>query len=64
MIKARTSTGISVTEYHGTFGFKEAPDFEVAGIDADKTVSFQIRNDEKLKENQFAFIQFAMLYAT
>lgn len=40
MIKARTSTGISVTEYHGTFGFKEASDFEIAGIDADKSVSF------------------------
>ena len=40
MIKARSSTGISVTEYHGTFTVKEAADFEVAGIDADKTISF------------------------
>lgn len=40
MIKARTSTGISVTEYHGSFGLKEASDFEIASIDADKTVSF------------------------
>jgi protein transport protein SEC24 len=64
MIKARSSTGITVTEYHGSFGLKEAADFEISGIDADKTLSFQIRNDEKLKENQFAFVQFAMLYAT
>ena len=64
MIKARSSTGISVIEYQGGFSYKEAADFEIAGIDADKTISFQVRNDEKLKENQFAFVQFAMLYAT
>lgn len=40
MIKARTSTGISVTEYHGGFALKEAADFEISSIDADKTISF------------------------
>lgn len=51
MIKARTSTGITVTEYIGSFGFKEQADFEISSIDADKTISFLIRNDERLKEN-------------
>lgn len=40
MIKARTSTGITVTEYLGSFGHKEQADFELAAIDSDKTISF------------------------
>ena len=40
MIKARTSTGITVTEYQGGFGVKEVADFEIASIDSDKTISF------------------------
>jgi len=31
-------------------------DFELAALDADKTVSFLLRCDEKMKENQFAFV--------
>lgn len=50
-IKARTSTGLTVTEYFGSFGFKEAADFELASFDSDKTIGFVIRNDEKLKED-------------
>jgi hypothetical protein len=34
----------------GTFNFKELADFELAAIDADKSIAFTIRNDEKLKE--------------
>jgi len=51
-IKARTSTGLTVTEYFGGFGFKEAADFELSAIDCDKSIGFSIRNDEKLKEDQ------------
>lgn len=50
VIKARTSTGFTVTEYMGAFNFKELADFELAAIDSDKTIALQIRNDDKLKE--------------
>ena len=50
-IKARTSTGMSVTEYFGGFGVKESADFELSAIDSDKSVSFSIRMDEKLKDD-------------
>lgn len=63
-IKARTSTGLSVIEYFGGFGVKEIADFELAAIDCDKTVGIVIRNDEKLKEDSMAYIQFAMMYST
>jgi hypothetical protein len=36
----------------------------LASIDADKTIGFMIRVDEKLKENTLAFAQFALLYTT
>ena len=62
VIKARCSTGFSVTEYFGGFLYKETSDFELSAIDSDKSLSFIIRNDEKMKENSFAFVQFAMLY--
>lgn len=55
-IKARTSTGFTVTEYFGGFGVKESVDFELAAIDSDKFVGFMIRNDEKLKEDQLAYV--------
>jgi len=64
VIKARTSAGISITEYFGSFSIKETVDFELAAIDADKCIGFTIRNDDKLKENELAGIQFAMLYTT
>jgi hypothetical protein len=31
-------------------------DFELSYIDADKTFSFILRNDDKLKEGDFAFV--------
>jgi protein transport protein SEC24 len=62
VIKVRTSTGFSVTEYFGGFLYKETVDFELAAIDSDKTISVILRNDEKMKENQSCFVQFAMLY--
>ena len=63
-IKARTSTGFSITEYFGGFTFKEVVDFELSAIDADKSIAFILRNDEKLKEDKFASVQFAFLYGT
>ena len=61
-IKARVSSGLSVAEYFGGFTYKEQADISLASIDADKCIGFLIRNDEKLKDNTLAFVQFAMLY--
>ena len=56
IIKARTSTGFSITEYFGGFVYKETVDFELSAIDADKTISFVLRNDEKMKEDKLACV--------
>jgi len=55
---------MSIAEYFGGFTVKEIPDISLASIDADKSIGFLIRVDEKLKENTLAFVQFAMLYTT
>ena len=49
-IKARCSTGLTVTDYFGSFGFKEAVDFKLSSIDADKSFCFSLRNDSKFTE--------------
>jgi protein transport protein SEC24 len=63
-IKARVSGGMTVSEYFGGFTFKEQSDISLSSIDPDKSIGFLIRNDEKLKENTLAYVQFAMLYTT
>ena len=56
VIKARCNTGFSVTEYFGGFLCKEMVDFELAAIDSDKTFSFLLRNDDRMKEGEFASV--------
>jgi hypothetical protein len=50
MIKARCSTGFSVVEYFGSFGYKEAVDFSLPSIDADKSFGIALRNDETFQD--------------
>ena len=47
-VKARCSTGYTVTEYFGSFGSRDAVDFELSSIDADKSFGFTLRNDTTL----------------
>jgi protein transport protein SEC24 len=56
VIKARTGQGIALEEYYGGFGKKETTDFELAAIDADKTICFKLTSTAQLKETQFAFV--------
>ena len=51
-----------MTEYFGSFGVREAVDFELASIDADKSFGFTLRNDETLPEGKMVYVQVAMLY--
>jgi len=45
MVKARCSTGLSVTEYFGGFGVTSTKEFSLSSLDADKTFGFTIQND-------------------
>lgn len=61
-VKARTSTGYTVTEYFGTFGNKELSDFGIGSLNADSTFGFVVRNDDQMKEGNLSCIQFAVLF--
>jgi protein transport protein SEC24 len=61
-IKARCSTGMSVTSYLGSHVCYQLADFSVAQTDADKTFTVLLRNDEKLTEDRVIHAQFALLY--
>jgi len=39
-VRVRASTGLTVTEYFGGFGLREAVDFQLSSIDADKSFCF------------------------
>ena len=62
MVKARCSTGYTVTEYFGSFGLKESVDFQIPSMDADKSFGFQLRNDEKIAADKTVYVQIAVLY--
>ena len=64
MIKVRCSTGFTVTEYFGGFGLREAVDFQVSSIDADKSFGVQLRNDETIPEDRVIHLQVATLYTS
>ena len=62
IMRARVSTGLSVEEYYGNYTRKNPTDIEVGGLDSDKAFTVLIKHDEKLKEENPIFMQFAMLY--
>jgi protein transport protein SEC24 len=61
-LKARCSTGLTVTEYIGGQMSAQTASMQYAALDSDKVLTFVLRNDEKLKEDSLVFFQFAMLY--
>ncbi len=63
-LKARCSTGLTVTEYMGSHLSYQTAEMTQAWIDSDKVISCSLRNDDKLKEDSLVYLQFAMLYTT
>ena len=50
-------------EYFGGFGLRQYhSDVSLAGIDADKTFGFELKNIKELTEKSLVFVQLAMLY--
>jgi len=54
-IKARCSTGLTVTEYMGSHLSYQTAEMIQAWIDSDKVISCTLRNDEKLKEDSLVY---------
>lgn len=65
-MKLRTSTGMTCTEYIGSFMRQQRTDCGLAAIDSDKVITCIMRNDQKLEKAENArpsvFAQFAILF--
>jgi protein transport protein SEC24 len=53
--KARCSSGFTVTEYIGGNLSSATASMAVSALDADKVISFALRNDEKVKEGSIVY---------
>ncbi|XP_026097752.1 protein transport protein Sec24C-like isoform X2 [Carassius auratus] len=64
VMRVRTSTGIRVTDFFGSFFMSNTTDVELAGLDCDKTVTVEFKHDDKLSEETGALMQCAVLYTS
>ncbi|TMS38858.1 hypothetical protein L596_005490 [Steinernema carpocapsae] len=64
MMRVRTSTGIRPTGFYGSFYMQNTSDMEFGVVDCDKSVQVEIKHDDKLKENEKAYIQVAVLFTS
>ena len=63
-MKARSSMGLTVTNYFGGFGESSENTVELSCLDADKTIGFAVKQDAKLQVGAPGYIQFAVLFTT
>lgn len=64
VMRVRTSTGIRATDFFGAFCMSNTTDVELAGLDCDKTITVEFKHDDKLREENGALLQCAVLYTS
>ncbi|CAB0034907.1 unnamed protein product [Trichogramma brassicae] len=64
VMRVRTSTGVRPTDFHGHLHMQNTTDIELGSIDSDKTISIEIKHDDKLTEEESVYIQAALLYTS
>ncbi|XP_002087639.3 protein transport protein Sec24C [Drosophila yakuba] len=64
VMRVRTSAGIRPTEFYGHFFMSNTTDVELASIDATKSVSIEIKHDDKLAPEENVYLQVALLYTS
>lgn len=64
IMRVRTSTGIRPTDFYGHYYMSNTTDVELAAVDEDKSVSVEIKYDDKLTEEDGAYIQVAVLFTS
>uniref|UniRef100_A0A182JZM1 Protein transport protein Sec24C n=1 Tax=Anopheles christyi TaxID=43041 RepID=A0A182JZM1_9DIPT len=63
VMRVRTSTGVRPTDFYGHFFMSNTKDMEIASIDCDKSVSVEIKHDDKLTD-ELVLVQVALLYTS
>lgn len=64
VMRVRTSTGIRPTEFYGNYYMSNTTDIELAALDSDKCIAVEIKYDDKLTEEEGAYVQVALLYTS
>ncbi|XP_005390020.1 PREDICTED: protein transport protein Sec24C isoform X1 [Chinchilla lanigera] len=64
VMRVRTSTGIRAVDFFGAFYMSNTTDVELAGLDANKTVTVEFKHDDRLNEESGALLQCALLYTS
>ncbi len=64
MLRARTTTGLSVVGLTGGFFTRQAPDVQLSVMDEDKAIGVILKQDGKIKDRDLVGLQVAMLYTT
>ncbi|XP_077535726.1 COPII coat complex component secretory 24CD isoform X2 [Haemaphysalis longicornis] len=64
VMRVRTSTGIRPTDFYGNYYMANTTDVELAALDCNKCIAVEIKYDDKLSEEEGAFVQVALLYTT
>ncbi|XP_013388768.1 protein transport protein Sec24C isoform X1 [Lingula anatina] len=64
IMRVRTSTGIRPVDFWGNFYMSNTTDVELATVDTDKAISVEIKHDDKLNEEEGAYVQVALLYTS
>jgi len=64
VVRVRTSTGIRAVDFFGNFYMSNTTDVELASVDCEKSITVEIRHDDKLSEAEGAYVQAAILYTS
>ncbi|XP_029824250.2 protein transport protein Sec24C isoform X3 [Ixodes scapularis] len=64
VMRVRTSTGIRPTDFYGNYYMANTTDVELAALDCNKCIAVEIKYDDKLVEEEGAYVQVALLYTT
>ncbi|XP_017097785.2 protein transport protein Sec24C [Drosophila bipectinata] len=64
VMRVRTSAGIRPTDFYGHFFMSNTTDVELASIDSTKSVSIEIKHDDKLPPEENVYLQVALLYTS
>ncbi|KAL4239532.1 Protein transport protein Sec24C [Mactra antiquata] len=64
IVRVRTSQGIRPVDFLGNFYMSNTTDVEMCAIDSNQAISVEIKHDDKLKEQEGAFVQVAVLFTS
>ncbi|XP_060569226.1 protein transport protein Sec24C-like [Ruditapes philippinarum] len=64
IIRVRTSQGIRPVDFLGNFYMSNTTDVEMCAVDSNQAIAVEIKHDDKLNEQEGAFVQVAVLFTS